>query len=484
MSYEKKLYFLLIGILFCTVSITQAQDDYQKWLKKENASYQQFLDEEDKAFSEFLKKDWKSFQSFQGIKSDEKPKPVTMPVAEPEDKPVPPPPDKLKPAPQIRIPENAPTPKPKPIPVVKNSINLITIEFYGAPVSVNYKKDFEFHLAAPINNEVISKAWETMASSKYKQLLEQLQSNQTALAINDWGYLELVDLFAKKMFPASKNEQNLFCWFIVSKSGFNTKVAYKDDSIYFLVPSENLIYANRYVTLDDKKYYFVSMDNPVDLTGQIYTYTGQYKGSDKLVSMRLTKVPVLKNTVGSKNLNFNFNGKNYTIAVQFDKDVVEILKNYPQTELPIYFDAAVSDYANLSLLHAIEPNLEGMTELEAANFLLRFVQTAFDYKTDDQQFGKEKYLTLEETLYYPSSDCEDRSILFSYLVRNLLKLQVVGLDYPGHIATAVNFKSDLTGDRITYDGKVFIICDPTYVNADAGMAMPQFKNVDPKVIQF
>ena len=74
--------------------------------------------------------------------------------------------------------------------------------------------------------------------------------------------------------------------------------------------------------------------------------------------------------------------------------------------------------------------------------------------------------------------------MFSYLVRNLLKLQVVGLDYPGHIATAVNFKSDLTGDRITYDGKVFIICDPTYVNADAGMAMPQFKNVDPKVIQF
>ena len=114
----------------------------------------------------------------------------------------------------------------------------------------------------------------------------------------------------------------------------------------------------------------------------------------------------------------------------------------------------------------------------------RFVQTAFDYKTDDQQFGKEKYLMMEETLHYPSSDCEDRSIMFSYLVKTLLKLDVVGLDYPGHIATAVKFNSDLTGDRVTHNGKVYVICDPTYINADAGMEMPQFKNVEPKIIQF
>jgi hypothetical protein len=112
------------------------------------------------------------------------------------------------------------------------------------------------------------------------------------------------------------------------------------------------------------------------------------------------------------------------------------------------------------------------------------VQTAFDYKTDDQQFGKEKYLMLEETLYYPSSDCEDRSILFSYLIRNLLKLKVIGLDYPGHIATAVNFNSDFAGESINFNGNKFIVCDPTFINADAGMEMPQFKDVDPKVIQF
>lgn len=480
----KMFVYLITGILFCGSSYIIAQDDYQEWLKKEKDSYQNFLDKEDQAFADFLKKDWKSFQSFQGIKFDEKPKPNIMPIAKPEDKPTPPSPDKVKPLPDIKIPEKAPTPKPKPKPVVNKTTNLMTIEFYGAPVSVNYKKDFKFSLTTPINNEVISKAWETMASSKYKLLLEQLQANQKELALNDWGYFELVHLFSKKLFPDSKNEQNLFTWFIVSKSGYDSKVAYKDDTIYFLAPSENLIYVNRFITLDNKKYYFISFDEPVNLTGQIYTYTGQYKGSDRTISMKLTKVPILKNKTGNKKFTFNYMGKDYTILVQYDDDIVTFFKNYPQTELPIYFNAAVSEYASLSLLRSLKPHLQGKSEFEAVNFLLRFVQTAFDYKTDDQQFGKEKYLMLEETLFYPGSDCEDRSILFAFLVQNLLNLKVVGLDYPGHIATAVNFRSDLPGKKISFNGLDYVICDPTYINAIAGMEMPQFNNVSPKVIQF
>ena len=88
----------------------------------------------------------------------------------------------------------------------------------------------------------------------------------------------------------------------------------------------------------------------------------------------------------------------------------------------------------------------------------------------------------EETLYYPSSDCEDRSILFSYLVTHLLGLRVIGLDYPGHIATAVQFHTPVAGKMVNYKNLQFTICDPTYVNADAGMCMPQFEHVEPKII--
>jgi len=87
--------------------------------------------------------------------------------------------------------------------------------------------------------------------------------------------------------------------------------------------------------------------------------------------------------------------------------------------------------------------------------MLRFVQTAFKYKTDNENFVREKPLFPEETLYYEYSDCENRSILFAHLVQELLVLEVIGLNYPGHIATAVRFNTNVTGDYITYNEKKY-----------------------------
>ena len=34
----------------------------------------------------------------------------------------------------------------------------------------------------------------------------------------------------------------------------------------------------------------------------------------------------------------------------------------------------------------------------------------------------------------------------------------------------------------SYKGKKYIICDPTFINANAGMCMPEFKKVNPEII--
>ena len=56
-----------------------------------------------------------------------------------------------------------------------------------------------------------------------------------------------------------------------------------------------------------------------------------------------------------------------------------------------------------------------------ANLLLHYLHRAFPYKTDEAQFGVERTLFAEEMFHYPYSDCEDRSILFARLVRDLMK---------------------------------------------------------------
>jgi len=462
-----------------------AQDDYQKWLEKDQQKLKEYLDKEDRAFSDFLKKDWKAFQSSKGMKADVKPKPTDMPVAQEKDKP------EVKPdTPQNKIDDELPPPPPKPKeeklqepPPVSKQADLTNFEYFGAKLSVEYKKAFQVSLTTPLNNQAIATAWEVMAGSPHKELVEQLKKIKSDMKLNDWGYLILAHNFSKAILSGDKNQQNLYTWFLMVKSGFDAKVAFKENSVYLLLPAQNMIYDNPFVTLDNKKYFFISLDAKLDLQGNVFTYNGTYEGASTLMQLKLASLPVITNKSVTKTVQFLFNDQNYKFNIQYDNDVIDFFKNYPQTDLPVYFGAPVSGFANYSLLSALRPQVQGKTEIEAVNFLLRFVQTAFDYKTDDEQFGREKYLMPEETIYYPSSDCEDRSIFFSFLVRNLLGMDIVGLDYPGHIATAIHFNGEFNGDAVTYQGKKFMICDPTYINADAGMCMPQFKNVDPNVIQ-
>lgn len=117
-----------------------------------------------------------------------------------------------------------------------------------------------------------------------------------------------------------------------------------------------------------------------------------------------------------------------------------------------------------------------------AERLLNFVQTAFVYEYDDKVWGGDRAFFAEEMLYNPYCDCEDRSVLFSRLVRDLLGLDVILVYYPGHLATAVCFAEDVSGDYIMLSGRRFVVCDPTYIGAGVGRTMPDMNNRSANVI--
>ena len=70
-------------------------------------------------------------------------------------------------------------------------------------------------------------------------------------------------------------------------------------------------------------------------------------------------------------------------------------------------------------------------------------------------------------------------------MRELLKLDVVLLDYPNHIAAAVCFSDEsVSGDYVRVDNRKYVVCDPTYINALAGEAMPQCKTASAQIIKY
>ncbi|GHV67361.1 hypothetical protein FACS1894199_12690 [Bacteroidia bacterium] len=91
----------------------------------------------------------------------------------------------------------------------------------------------------------------------------------------------------------------------------------------------------------------------------------------------------------------------------------------------VFAEASIDNTAWQSVLSQIKPNVSNKSQEEAVNWLLHFVQSAFQYKTDEDNQGYEKWSFAEETLASAYSDCDDRAILFSQLVRHLLGMKVV-----------------------------------------------------------
>ena len=121
-------------------------------------------------------------------------------------------------------------------------------------------------------------------------------------------------------------------------------------------------------------------------------------------------------------------------------------------------------------------------EREAVSRLLNLVQTGFEYEYDEKVWGHDRPFFAEETLYYPFCDCEDRAILLSRLVRDLLGLRTLLVFYPGHLAMAVAFNEKVDGDYIVCQGQRFVVCDPTYIGAPVGATMTGMDNAKATVV--
>lgn len=511
----RKIISLVCLSLFVTVS-AQAQDEYQQWLNQYKKEYQEFKDARDKEFANLLKQAWQFVRVEEPVKAYEEPKVVKPPVAEPappdkvktappepikvlppepepEPQPIVAPPIKekepepkkeepeTKPEPQFEPPKPAPTPKPAPEPV-KEELPKTTVAYFGMRSQFTIDPKIKSAKLESFDPKGLAAYWEQLGKTGYEPLVEEFQKNKEQEELNDWATGYMMESVAASVYPGKASHQIVFMWFFLNKLGYAAKVGYNKEGVYLMLPTENRLYNTKYFKIDGQRYYVVRfVERKVDC-GALYTYKGNYPQSTKKINFELATYPKIPENVVERVLKFEYEGQAHTIPVSYNKSIVDFFDQYPQTDLPIYFKAPVSNAATISMVRGLKPIIQGKSEWDAVNIILRFVQTAFEYKTDDDQFGYEKYFFVEETISYPYSDCEDRSIMFAYLVRALTGNDVVGLKYPGHLATAVAFNDQVGGDQLNYKGKTYTVCDPTYKNADIGMSMPNFKGKAPQVV--
>ena len=330
-----------------------------------------------------------------------------------------------------------------------------------------------------MRENAIADAYEAMCKADYKALVDDCRKVKKELNLNDWGIFLFVRE-ASKTLCTDENAAVVMQQFLLNELGYKSKMARRADrnQMLLFVAADCQVYGHPYFTKDGLNYYNLTSNESC----QFYMCQEDSPKAKSKLNMQVNHAPAL-NAGMVTSVHKNRSGS-VAVSVDVPKSLMEFYGSMPQCDYSVYVNAEVNPSVASKVLSTLAPLVNGKGEAEAANLLINFVQTGFQYATDQEQFGYEKPFFVEELFYYPYCDCEDRSVLYSYLVRNLLKLDVVLLDYPNHIATAVCFNENVSGDFVTVGGKKYVVCDPTYIGASIGKAMPQFKNVAAKVLKY
>lgn len=354
----------------------------------------------------------------------------------------------------------------------------IKVPLYGDNFEIPYATAYG-KLPEPAHSAAgLADHWAQMAALPHSETLAWIKIYQERYFKNDYLLNNFLTSFTAQIYPGRTWQQRLLQWFLGSKLGYQSRIVYNDRGIYIVYACDDPVYGLSFFTMSGHRYVMLDKGR----TGSVYTYPENYPGADHIMSFRVRTMPTIPSQAAERTLRFDYQRQHIEIPVKFDVSIPNYFTNYPQTGIQFYGEAPLSPVLRKSLGDGISPYLAGKSEIEIANFLLALTQKSFSYMTDDQQFGREKWNFAEETLFYPYSDCEDRSVFFIQLMRLHTRLPVVFLEYPGHMAAAVKFSQPPPGDQVVVSGETFTVCDPTYIGARLGMAMPQFKAVAPKVV--
>lgn len=486
----KKLY-LLTGIFMLAIATSikaqNAHEDFQSFRQRMHSNYNTFrrgiLDD----YAQFLDNAWKEFSSFAGTKRNTVPKPDAAPVYTPSESPVAEP-QPVTPtiAPQKVIPTTPPVPHaPVDTPTEPTSVPEVTIRnanitLYGLSLLI---PQIDFHdVLGNVSEQNISSYWKAIHQTDTDKCINALSQYATQYHLGDYCTFTMIMRYAENILRTqSSSAQRILAQYLMLALGYDVRLALADGEVRLLLPFQQQVYGNSYFIQQDIKFYIFPNRENEKVSAHICQLP-KNKDAGRKINLIINPSCILP----MKPQAYSISNNHLSLSGVVNTNIIELMKNYPAMDIPCYASSNPDRQLRKEIVEQIKKQVKGMDGMQAIDALLHFVQKAFLYQTDEEQFGAgvEKAFFVEETLYYPYCDCEDRSIFFAYLVRNILGMEVHLVTYPGHACTAVALpQTPIQKDVVSYsyNGKRYYICDPTYIGANAGSCMPAYINETPKV---
>ncbi len=465
--------------------VEQEQNEYRKSFDLFNASIQQDFDtfkhQNDSIFYQFLEQSWVKFNLFKDARPIA-PKPQEQPVIKRgaiQNSKI----DPIKSRTMLEDSGRQMILNGKPPVYKKNATydvptsNTVTFDFYGTPIELDKPQSEKKDNPSISSNEIAKKYLRLTQNDTVLKTIRMLQKQAVKQHLNGWGTLDLFKRASEKLF-SSVNDQVLFSWFALLRTGYEARVGYDHSDIYLLAAFDVQAFYRPYFELKGVKYYLVSFQGQNPDLSSITSYEVDYPEKLSYLTLNFERYPEFAFDPGCRTVDY----KGEKVRLAYNQNLTNFYGGYPESDLSVYFQPCISKGALKEFDGFLQEYTSDLTPVQKVNFFLDFIQVAFRYQTDEQQFGSENYLFAEETLRYPFADCEDRTVLLDQFVQAYLGAQTIAIIYPGHVLLGVCLEEPVEGTYVSYHDKKYYVADPTYMGAKLGMIMPEFERAKPEII--
>lgn len=484
----RRIFASFFFLVLCISAYAQKtnKDIFDEFLKKSSSEFESFRDRNNRQYADFLLSNWEQFHA-------------STPVPKPVIKPVPPvictdtirhETSKFYICDAIYFAKDLVSRGKEAVSTLienrkadfmEHQFRDCVFSCFGKEMKVRVPNGKEFKLQS-VSPSGLSNAWKELSKPRYECIIEDCNALKKEYNMCDWAYLRMLKTFADS-YLSNSPESTFLTAYIYTQSGYKMRFGLDGPALYFLFGTDYTLYDVPYYNIGGTKYYvygseseYMSIANipyPEEANLSLLFSDDQKFGIE----------PTPERIITSERLGV-------TSRCSVNREKIKFYDSYPAAQLGDDYMTRWALAAKIplgkdvtsQLYPELRKRIKGKGLAEAADILLDFVQTGLTYKVDDEVWGGDRVFYADETLYYPYCDCEDRSILFSILVRDLLGLEVALVYYPNHLAAAVKLPEDTEGDAIQLPTGRFVICDASYIGATIGMTIPGMDNSTASII--
>lgn len=340
------------------------------------------------------------------------------------------------------------------------------LRFYSESIDFQFDNDKLPNDYIRFDEYFAKQYYRQLSKNDFSDLITFFKLKQSEYNLNGWLTYQLIETTVESITNGkSDNYKQLLTWFLLNEMDYDTRLAYNRKQYQLQIHTKDNLFGTPFFEFNNRLFINLSGVNKTYSRTELEFYLIEYAPNPygKPLDFQIKNFPTFKPNKITKSIRFWANGSRQFLKINLDKNIIDLMNNYPIIEEKEYVERSLSPLIKASLLPQLRVKMKNLNELEKVKFLLGLTRSGFSYKEDNDNFGYNKPMIADEVLYYAFSDCEDRSALFYNLMKELVGLPMIIVTYDDHLTIGVQLTEN-QGKPLYYKNEKYTICDPTGPN--------------------